>query len=225
MKDLFTLLEFAPATAALFFTEEGHFLFIHRDRETGETTSKYLRTPQVVQAFTDISLDTGYLPAGIVRAGSRRGVPWFALFVPPGRQTLQVAFGEQIETLAVRLPALVFVAFGAAYRICALKCRSFDPGAPAFYAPLPNSADSGAVCWGVNDKYPAVPENAAAIWRMYLHTPFNDHHAGGRSRKHLEDVRRMLKARGGLDRPYPISDLVPLGVSIDRFIELATGGG
>ena len=80
MKDLFTLLEFAPATAALFFTEEGHFLFIHRDKQSGETTSKYLRTPQVVQAFTDIALDTGYLPEGVVRAGSRRVVSVRAIY-------------------------------------------------------------------------------------------------------------------------------------------------
>ena len=224
MKNIFDLLQFASANSALFFSEEGHYLFVHRDDKTGETSSKFIRTPDVVQAFAEISLDTGYLPQDIVRAGTKRGVPWYAQFVPAGKHALNIQHGDEFQVLQVRLPALVFVAFGQAYRIAATKAKAFDPGAEAFFAPLPNLSRSGAICWGANDKFEAVPKNAAAIWALFLHSPFSRDHIQGRSKKYPEDVRDMLRARAGLARPYPAGDLVSMGRSLDRFIEGSIGG-
>lgn len=69
--------------AALYFLD-GHYLF--RSRENQGWKFKFVTSDDVMAAFTSRERDSGWLPSGIVRAGSNKAGEWFVYSAPAQKQ-------------------------------------------------------------------------------------------------------------------------------------------
>src|SRR3972149_4823107 len=72
--------------AALYFLD-GHFLF--RSRERGGGQSKFVTIADVQAGFCGEEQDAGWLPAGVVRAGSNKAGKWFVYSAPAQKASIR----------------------------------------------------------------------------------------------------------------------------------------
>jgi hypothetical protein len=123
--------------------------------------------------------------------------------------------------LTIPVPALALAGAGHTYYLWALK-EPFSPQARVFDPPLPNIHGGGLVCWGDNTPPNAHPRNAEKAWRLFFDSPFNSHLANGKTRRHKDDVRRLLVKLEGRAR-FPLRDLIAdrgtLESNIDRLFK------
>jgi hypothetical protein len=203
--------------AALLFLD-GHYLFLNRTG-TGQT-SKFVTASDVAAAFTGSEQDSGWLPAGVVRAGNGPKGKWFVYSTPP--QKAEITFEGEEQPITIPLPRLVLLGTGAEYHIWALETKHFDSQAKAYHAPFPNVYTSGKICWGANTPGKADPAKARKSWNLFFSTPFNAHLDGERSKAHPKDVREQLREVAG-KREYPVADLVPCVSSIGYYVEAVLG--
>jgi hypothetical protein len=200
------------ARAALFFLEGGHYLF--RDCGANQESSKFVTSIDVAAAFSRQEIDTGWLPAGIVRYGHNAKGPWF-VYSPPA-QKVQVIIGD--DHVAIPIPRTVLVGNGAMYYLMALKGKHFEHQADGYHAPFPNVYIDGRICWGQNTPPEAWPEHARQVWDLFFSTPFNGDLANGKSKQEKTDVRVLLRELGKANR-YPENDLVEINTTIGYAIE------
>lgn len=208
------------AVASLHFLGSGHYLF--RYLEDGREASKFVTAPDVAAAFSMKEIDTGWLPAGMVRTGQNAGGPWFVYSTPP--QKVKISLDDNI-TLTVPVPRLALVGIGGSYSLAAMHTKHFDPDALVYEAPFPNVYLGGKICWGTNTPPEAQPENARKVWELFFESHFNADLKEKKSKAHSKDVRDMLRA---LDhnqaRTYPVSDLLSMNISVERWAEKVIGG-
>ncbi|NWJ47027.1 MAG: hypothetical protein HXX08_14285 [Chloroflexi bacterium] len=192
----------------LLFLENEQAVFGYRNRQ-GVELWKYLSTETLRQAFSQLPVDTGWLPPGLVRWGILAGQEWAVQFIPPGTHSLILLEGVQAieRRLKVPLPGLVLAGSGTNYYVWATKSRGFDPAGKLYLAPLPNLGGNGLVCYGSN----RVPETSTGTigeaWNMFIQTPFNEHQANNKCRRHPEDVRQLLYRLEGCSK-FPVRELI-----------------
>lgn len=205
------------AEAALYFLPQGHYLFRWWE-QSGLSGAKFVTSDDLQAAFTNSERDTGWLAPGIVRAGYGKNGEWFVLFTPPQKITLHLL---EIGTLTIPAPALVLVGAGRSYYLWALA-EPFSPQARAFDAPFPNVHVGGQICWGNNTPPLASPATAQAAWKLFFESPFNNHLAQGKTRRHAEDVRQLLLRLNGKHK-FPTRELASssgtLASSIERLFK------
>jgi hypothetical protein len=199
--------------AALYFLD-GHYLF-RQKRRTG-WVSKFVTAEDVRAAFTGQENDSGWLPAGIVRAGTSKAGKWFVYSAPTQKATIQFEGDE--APIKIPLPRTLLVGVGANYYLWALTGEHFEPGAIAHAAPFPNVHGDGRICWGAATPPRADPEKARGVWKLFFETPFNNHLIDRKSKAHPEDVRSQLRALEG-KREYPTNDLQPTMAAASSLIE------
>ena len=208
------------AVASLHFLYSGHYLF--RYQEDGREASKFVTSPDVAAAFSMKEIDSGWLPAGMVRWGVNAGGPWF-VYSTPG-QKVKLSLDDDI-TLTVPAPRLVLVGSGTLYWLAATTTQHFEADAFAYLAPYPNVYQDGKICWGTNSPPEATPENVRKVWDLFWTAPFNADLAGKKSKAHSKDVRDQLRALAEKPvRSYPKSDLISMNISIEFLVEKAIGG-
>lgn len=205
--------ESAQADAALYFLPQGHYLFRWQEK-SGLTGSKFVSADDLQAAFSNSERDTGWLAPGIVRSGYGKAGEWFVLHAPP--QTLTIHLLET-GTITIPVPALIFAGAGRAYCLWALK-EPFSPQARIFDAPFPNIHVGGQICWGNNTPPVANAKNAAAAWRLFFESPFNNHLAQGKTRRHQDDVRKLLVKLDG-KRKFPTAELLAERGTLDANIQ------
>jgi PRTRC genetic system protein B len=191
------------AEAALYFLPQGHYLFRWRD-ESGLTGSKFVTADDLAAAFANSERDTGWLAPGIVRAGYSRQGDWFVLVQPPHKETIRLL---DVGPITIPIPMLVLAGAGRSYYLWAAKEEgAFSPSCLIFDAPFPNVHAGGQICWGNNTPPNASPRNAGQAWELFFRSPFNGHLANGKTRRHKDDVRKLL---AGLDgkRRFPVGQL------------------
>src|SRR6185437_11568294 len=128
-------LSHAPIDGVLVLAE-GTYIFCHQ--EGAAVTTKIL-TPGVVRAaFLDEPVDTGFLPASVVRSGTTAQGAFCVAFYPPARHQLRVTNGAMEEELDVPLPGMVFAGKGASYWVWAVPGATFSPALQVYEPPLPN---------------------------------------------------------------------------------------
>ena len=206
--------------AALFFLDGGHYLF--RFLEDGKEASKFVTAPDVAAAFSLKEIDTGWLPAGIVRCGQNAAGPWFVYSTPA--QKVKISLDEGIR-ITVPVPRLLLVGRGGSYWLAAMHAKHFDPEAPVFEAPFPNVYLGGRICWGTSSPPEARPENAHLVWDLFFESSFNADLKEKKSKAHPKDVRDKLRE---LDRnqarSYPVNDLSAINRSAEDWSEQIIGG-
>jgi PRTRC genetic system protein B len=202
------------AEAALYFLPQGHYLFRWQE-ETGLAGSKFVTADDLSAAFAHSERDTGWLVPGIVRAGYSKHGDWFVLIRPPHKETINLV---EIGTLTIPVPTLVLAGTGRNYYLWALKeDENFSPHLLLFDAPFPNIHNGGQICWGNNTPPNASPRNASSAWELFFHSPFNGHLANGKTRRHKDDVREMLKGLDG-KRRFPVAELAAQRDSLESSI-------
>jgi hypothetical protein len=213
------------AKAALYFYT-GQYVLKTREKETGGERVRYLSPADVRSAFTGERLDTGWIPASIVRCGSTVAGPFAVAYFPASRHTIGL-LGDDGSLVPITVPVPPLVVFGrGSYWIWAVTTPAFDPKARLYHAPFPNVFGEGRICFGANNPPRPSYDALGAARDLFLNTPFNGNEAGHRSKAHPEDVRVML---GELARcraeKYPYADLVPTdaGRTVTAAIERLLG--
>ena len=187
--------------AALYFLPQGHYLFRWRD-ESGVSGSKFVTADDLQAAFTNSEHDTGWISPGIVRAGYGKNGEWFVLYAPPQKITIHLL---EVDTLTIPVPALVLAGTGRSYYLWALA-EPFSPHSNVFDAPFPNVQSGGQICWGNNTPPLASPATAQSAWKLFFGSPFNSHLVQGKTRRHAEDVRKLLVQLNGKSK-FPLREL------------------
>lgn len=185
----------------------------------GEQTTEYPIDPaQVALALAaKVTFDTGLL-GGNTLLVRQDGVKRTVVEYRPPQKTGLFLDGSE-AALRVPLPALVMIRVTAedkapVYGVYAVKRRPETLDIPLFHAPLPNVFGSGAICWGTVQRVTDSSLQSAGLaedWTMLLGSSFGDHAVGGKSKRHKQDIRKLLidlEARKA--RRYPTGDLIPV---------------
>jgi hypothetical protein len=244
----------AEATRHVLYLLEGQYLY-GQQTEDGSLRYKFVSAASVRLAFSQEPVDSGWLPPEVRRWGYTPSGQWAVMFVPPARHRLwlvseivlpppqpgeedgppsgeQASVPRQSETgplaLEVALPGLVFAGVGQHYYLWAVKEVEFLPEGWAYHAPLPNVYPDGRICWGSNRVEPVTPQTLRAAWQLFISSPFNQHLAGGKSRRYPENILAGLERLAASSpktrrRAYPLRDLQPLTTGWQR--EGASVGG
>ncbi len=205
--------------AALLFIGD-QFLFRSRTHE-GEVSYKFVSPASVRAAFSNETIDTGWL-SGVKRWGIGRRGEWSVVFIPAGRRKLLLTglpgrqAGHKSETeIELPLPALVFLVYGDELYVWAVK-KEFDPAARAWKAPFPNVYNDGKVCLGGNS---IRGRSALEAIEVYWTSAFNGDLASGHSHSFPNDVREMWRVVAERDcKRYPSTDLVSAGGTVNEVV-------
>ena len=207
----------AGATASLHLVHD-QYLFHWTDgiREH----CKFLSPMAVRQAFIQEPVDSGWLPVGAIRWGTGSRGTWAVRYEPPSVRTLRLDVDGTKKPLRVPLPGLIFLGYDSAYYIWAVRGTKFNPKAPLYRAPLPNVSDPGIICFGAN-RHPSVSQGGIeSAWRLFWSSPFNRHHADGKSHQSPEDITEVLIELARRRAPrYPTLDLVRIDDTVSQAIE------
>jgi PRTRC genetic system protein B len=203
--------------------------------QAGNRIEKLVSWESVREAATAIPVDSGWLPLEVIRWGTGSKGEWVVAFIPPGPAQLELTKGtpgegEEIERITAPLPGMVLFGGGVRYWIWAVKGDRVNPHHEVCRCPLPNVMQDASICWGLVKPPEASPRTVLRAWELFIKSTFNNHAASGKSKKHREDVRVLLKelAEGPVER-YPVDDLVRqvdhTGITLDRVLRDFFGSG
>jgi|HubBroStandDraft_6_1064221.scaffolds.fasta_scaffold266449_2 hypothetical protein len=225
----------SPTVNPVLEFRDGQCLF-RATMEGGTVCEKLISWADVRQAAQDIPIDSQWLPPQVRRWGLQRSGDWVVCFFEPDRYRLELITGtpgpeEIVERIVAPLPGLVLFGCGTSYWLWAVKEAELDPSKGLYRCPLPNVMADGAICWGPIKPPVASPRMALKAFELFMTSSFNNHAAGKKSRKCLDDCRLMLKELAGTPgdyalydqagaptkpRVYPVEDLIPQhGLSLD----------
>lgn len=190
----------------------GQYLLVTRVSET--VTYKFLSPEAVTAAFTNQAIDSGWLPASIVRWGRSERGEWAMQFYPPRRYNI-VFSNNRSKSISLNLPmpGFVFLGCGNDYWIWAVLGKQFDPQSQLCHAPLPNVMANGAICFGDSSPTPCSSQGIVQACQLFWSSPFSDHAVEDKSKSHQADVRNFLCELSNRKlKKYPIADLVPLSL-------------
>lgn len=110
--------------------------------------------------------------------------------------------------LEVPLPACVFTGCGRSYWIWAVKEAEVTPLSVLYHAPFSNVGGSGGICFGANRLPEASATTILQAFQLFLESPFNGHQASRKSRRHLGDIRYLLRELAETHATeFPLDDL------------------
>ncbi|MFB2917110.1 MULTISPECIES: hypothetical protein [Aerosakkonema] len=193
--------------ASLYILEGQYLLRYHQD---DQIFTKFISSEAVRNAFSQLPVDSGFFPNGIVRWGSTTKGTFIVKFIPPSSNN-QLSFtgDSQNQILSIPLPGLVLMGIGRQYFLWAVKTKLFDPNAKGFHAPLPNINTSGGICFGNNPIPDASSESIEFVWELFGRSPFNGDSVAGKSKTFRSDIRKQLNYLHKYQkRSYPLRDLV-----------------
>ncbi len=199
------------ATAALVFAD-GQLIFQHI--EEGIEYAKTVTPAAAHAAFRHAGVDSGWLEPGIVRWGvSHKGAWAMQLIHPDSERTL--LFERTLDDdpfpdqLTLHLPPLVLAGINSTYHLWALHEVEATAHTPLYYAPFPNVYGGEHICFGNNSVPNVEGDGMRQAWRLFCEAPFGQTSIQNKSKRHPQDVRRMLREVAASRSPYPVDDLVP----------------
>lgn len=208
-------------SAALYFMASGDYLF--RWKDGTRINQKCLAAPDVTAAFSGTEVDSGWMPAGILRHGYGARGPWAALEIPPTRQQITMIQPDGKEKMiSVVFPRLLMIGLDKTYYLTALD-SPFKPNGKVYMAPFTNIYSDHRICWGSNMPMTAGAETMQKAWRLFIELPFNGDLANGKSVAHTHDIRTAWRKYSKAEE-WPVNDLVVLRVTADQLIRNIIGG-
>lgn len=218
IKTLYTCLQPQGVELSLHVFDD-QYMVQYRDG-AGAIICKFVSAEAVRQAVLHENIDTGYMPAGVVRWGTGPKGTWAVRYEPPTRRKIYLDVpGAASEQLIVPFPAFVFIGWRGQYGVYAVSGSRFNPGSTCLRAPLPNVDDDGDICFGRNSVPFVEQDGMQRAFDLFWAAPFNDHHMQNKSREHAHDIRvrlRSLAAQGA--RSYPMRDLIEHNCTVDDMV-------
>lgn len=214
MSDLFTNFHIK---AALYFTDQGQYIFKFKKDE--QSITKSLRAQEVSSAFTLETTDSGWITPGVQRCGFNSLGEWFVYFAKPCKVSIQIGREERIT---VPIPATVLVGAKGKFYLFALEESEFNPKGKVYAAPFPNVYPDGRICWGKNPFPKINQEKAQDVWNLFFSAPFNGDLASDKSKTFPKDIRQQLKKLSGKST-YPVTTMKVIYETIDKRIDFLIG--
>ena len=215
------LLMNGKAQAAIYFTNDGQYVFKHV--QEGMMKTKFVSARDAAAAFTGHDADSGWLPDGIVRVGYGKNGEWFVYVQPPQQVSIRIARKTGYWSLKIPIPGTLLVGAGNAYYLFCYESDQFHPNMRLITAPFPNVHENGAICFGSNNIPDGNPQNAPVVWKLFFEAPFNGDLVGGKCSGYPDDVRKLLRKLNGADT-FPVDELLVAkrhaGQEIERILEL-----
>ncbi len=177
------------AVASISFLKTRELMFTWQQDD--KIQSKLITNEAAFLAFKEgHQQDTGWLPAGVLRAGSNARGEWV---VYKARAQVIDMLTDKGEKLRVPIPATLFMGWDTRYYLWALSNKKFDKKLSVYKAPFPNVYDNGRICWG-SHKVPKVSvNNIKRVWQIFCGTAFNDHIAGKKCKSFPDNVLDLLR--------------------------------
>ena len=209
------------AVASISFLRTRELMFTWK--EDDKIQSKLITPQAAFLAFKEVhQQDTGWLPVGVLRAGSNARGEW--VVYTERAQVIHIVT-DKSERLKVPIPATLFMGWGSRYYMWALPNKKFDPKLPVFRAPFPNVYDNGRICWGSHKVPKVTVNNISNVWRMFFGTAFNEHIAGKKCKSfpnNVLDLLRQLSQEEATSFPYKElgkADVGSVELYIDRLLK------
>jgi len=188
----------------------GQYLLVTRVESA--VTYKFLSPEAVTSAFSNEPIDSGWLPANIMRWGRSNRGEWMMQFYPPRRYDI-VLTNNRSKSISLNLPmpGFVFLGCGNDYWIWAVLGKQFDPHSQLYHAPLPNVMANGAICFGDSSPTQCSSQGIVQACSLFWSSPFSDHVVDGKSKSHRADVRNFLcELSNRKSKKYLTADLVSM---------------
>jgi PRTRC genetic system protein B len=175
----------------------------------------YAEPSGLLAALSGAMLPVHFVPGNLLCSDFYHSAVWYRR---PIQQTLLVGDDDGQEYLTVPMPGLV-LSVASSWQVAAVRGGARpQPDTPLYFAPLPNVSSRGMLCLGTTDRLhyeQALDENI--VWSTFWGSAFTGHSTNGKSRKHPEDVRRLLHELMG-QLSFPEDDLVPMGLSLAEWV-------
>lgn len=127
----------SPVIEAELLFLDGIYIFHHKDIKIPEAHIYKCISPEALRtAFSNEPIDTGWMEPGIVRWGTGSTDTYLVKFIPLATHTINC---DELGSLTVPLPAMVFVGKGLKYWVWAIQEQEFTPQAPPFMRHYPMS--------------------------------------------------------------------------------------
>jgi PRTRC genetic system protein B len=209
------------AVASISFLKTRELMFTWQQDD--KIQSKLITNEAAFLAFKEgHQQDTGWLPGGVLRAGSNARGEWVVYIA---RAHMIDIVTDKGEKLRIPIPATLFMGWGSRYYLWALPNKKFDKKLPVYKAPFPNVYDNGRICWG-SHKVPKVSaNNIERVWQMFFGTAFNEHIATKKCKSYPDnvlDLLRQLSREEATTFPYKElgkADVVSVDLCIDRLLK------
>src|SRR6266508_6189702 len=204
------------AVASISFLKTRELMFTWQQDD--KIQSKLITNEAAFLAFKEgHQQDTGWLPAGVLRAGSNARGEWV---VYTARAQMIDIVTDKSEKLRVPIPATLFMGWGPRYYLWALPNKRFNKKLPVFKAPYPNVYDNGRICWGSHRPAKVTPSNIKSTWTLFFGTVFNNHIASHKTKSYAANVLDLLrKLSVAKKKTFPADELVWTSRSVDACLE------
>jgi hypothetical protein len=168
-------------------------------------TAYPVATLDVAAVWSQVTANSGFLPANTLFWRRRGGLDTLGLFVPARRWRVQSDDGP----FHLPLPPLVFMGQGRHYAVFAVKRRPKSGAADLFHAPCPNVFPSGQICSGDVPFPVCAAETIHDALTLFLEgSRFNRHLIRSRCAAFPNDVYQLWRALDGKPR-FPLIQLLP----------------
>lgn len=198
----------------------GQYLFA--TNQGSRTNYKFLSPSSVKAAFSNIPIDSDFLPPNTIKWGTNSGGEYLVQYIPPRQQgvTLTNSTESRLLAITVPMPGMIFMGWGLHYWLWCVKDKQLTPESQLFHVPLPNVMQNGAICFGTTPHSPCSALGIGRSWDGFWSSPFNDHTVQLKSKEFPTDVRsQLLKLHGQKTKRYPLKDLVSCNKNVTEAIE------
>jgi PRTRC genetic system protein B len=209
----------AGTKAALCFIDDDQYYLQYTEGE--KQAGKFLSPVAVRSAFRNESIDTGWLPIGVNRAGENAKGKWMLRWQFAAHYAVNLE--SRKRSILLPMPALVWFGIGNAYYIWAMKENTFNPKAELFHAPVANVNKLGLICFGQNAHPDVAKDGFDKTWRTFWEAPFNNDHSDGKSKSIKGSINlKLLELHKAKATSYPVADLQPMGMTLEQAVEKLT---
>jgi hypothetical protein len=200
--------------------------------ETGGI-QEYPVDPQEIATALAATMEftTGFIPDDIIyhkQVGTKQIVVGYRK-----QQKTGIWLEGRDDALRIPLPHMVLIrtTIGGSnpdYKLYACVKRPDALTDKLYHAPLPNIFSSGGICWGNISL--GASSNSISLkqdWELLFGTCFGNHACFGKSKKHRQDIRKMLLElnENQRRRVYPRSDLILANTTLAQILDIKVEAG